>query len=253
MRRRIFASKHKYRKRTLMGAPDEYHPDAHDDATEITGERKYGEWGQCIATAKSTGDRCKGYAKGPNGKCRSHGGDTPTADENENVGNGDQSGNQNAMKTGIHSDPVDLFDWLADNDPEAAAWIMQKLDDYAEHTPREVFRVDVTDVDSFDEAEAALTAYGDDLLLLCTRDYARWRGTKKQLKEGLITTQTQTTESGPVQVTDSNPVNLDLDRLDRTSIQQKDKLGVLPDDSADVEVNVHEEMMAGLKEVYDEN
>lgn len=95
-----------------MGAPDEFHPDAHEDAKEITGDRNYGEWGQCVATAKSTGDRCRGYAQGEHGKCSTHGGATPTKEENENVGNGDQTANQNARTHGLHSTPEYLKEHL---------------------------------------------------------------------------------------------------------------------------------------------
>lgn len=57
-----------------MGAPDEFHPDAHPKAKEITGDRRYGEWGQCVASRNKVDERCKGYAKGPHGKCHQHGG-----------------------------------------------------------------------------------------------------------------------------------------------------------------------------------
>lgn len=57
-----------------MGAPDTFHPDAHPEAREITGDRQYGKWGQCIVQASTTGERCRGYAKGPHGKCYNHGG-----------------------------------------------------------------------------------------------------------------------------------------------------------------------------------
>ncbi|PHQ47682.1 hypothetical protein DJ68_00540 [Halorubrum sp. C3] len=68
-------------------APDEFHDDAHPTATEITGDREYGEWGQCIVDpASSTGERCTQPAKGPHGKCHSHGGSTPSKDENDDVG-----------------------------------------------------------------------------------------------------------------------------------------------------------------------
>lgn len=70
-----------------MGAPDEFHPDVHSDATEITGDREYGEWGQCVATAKSTDERCRGYAQGPHGKCSTHGGaeDSGAPEDNTNA------------------------------------------------------------------------------------------------------------------------------------------------------------------------
>ncbi|WP_395166343.1 hypothetical protein [Natrinema pallidum] len=84
-----------------MGAPDEFHPDAHPKAREITGDRQYGEWGQCIVDpASSTGERCRGYAKGPHGKCHNHGGSTPSGDENPKQGRGDQEGNDNAVTHG---------------------------------------------------------------------------------------------------------------------------------------------------------
>lgn len=78
-----------------MGAPDEFHPDAHPEAREITGDRKYGEWGQCVAKAKSTGERCRGYAQGAHGKCRTHGG----AEDS-----GAPEGNQNASTHGAYSE-----------------------------------------------------------------------------------------------------------------------------------------------------
>lgn len=39
--------------------------------------QEYGDHGRCTATAKSTGERCRRPAKA-NGKCRFHGGDTPS-------------------------------------------------------------------------------------------------------------------------------------------------------------------------------
>lgn len=86
-----------------MGAPEEFHPNAHPKAREITGNRQYGEWGQCIVDpASSTGERCRGYAKGPHGKCHSHGGSTPTKDENSDQGAPD--GNDNAVTHGAFSE-----------------------------------------------------------------------------------------------------------------------------------------------------
>jgi len=41
-------------------------------------------------------------------------------------------------------------------------------------------------VDSYDDVTLNLTAYGDDVLLLCIRDYARWRTTKQQLQDGIL-------------------------------------------------------------------
>jgi len=177
------------------------------------------------------------------GKCRDCRGTSPDGESHE--------GNQFAMKDGLHSDPVNLFDWLAENDEAALAYILGKLHDYSERAPEPVFVADVTDADSFEDVETSLTAYGDDVLFMCIRDYARKRAQKRQLEEGLITEQTRQGDAGTYTVEDSNPVNLDLDRMDKTTMRQKDKLGLLPDDGADVEVNVTAEMWDDLTEYYD--
>ena len=141
-----------------------------------------------------------------------------------------EEGNQRAMKTGVNSDPVNLFDYLAENEESGLAYILNKLWEYSTRAPHPVFEVDVSkeDIDCFDDADTALTAYGDDVLLMCIRDYVRWRGSRQQLKEGLTTEQWRSGENGEFQVTDANPVNLELDRMDKTTMQQKDKLGLMP-------------------------
>lgn len=179
------------------------------------------------------------------GKCRHHRGTSPDGESH--------AGNQNAMKTGVHSDPVNLFDWLAENDAAGMAYILSKLHDHAEAAPKPVFVVDVTPetVDSFGDVEAALTAYGDDLLLMCIRDYTRWRASKQQVIEGVTTEQTRSGDHGPYTVVDENPVNLALDRQDKTTLRMKDKFGLLPDTGADVEVGITAEFWDDLTNHYD--
>lgn len=162
---------------------------------------------------------CAAWRKGESVYCRNHVG----LEEG-----GAEEGNQQAMKTGIHSDPVNLFDFLAENDPEALEYILHKLREYAKQASQPVYEADLTDVNSFEDAKQSLTGHGDDLLRMCVQDYARWKGTKRQLQEGLITTQTRSGEHGTYEVNDSNPVNLDLDRLERTGLKQKNKYDLLP-------------------------
>lgn len=50
--------------------------------------RDYGEHGQCEANAKSTGDRCGQPATSPAGKCRFHGGESKSGEENGNYKHG---------------------------------------------------------------------------------------------------------------------------------------------------------------------
>lgn len=190
------------------------------------------KYGRCQATARSTDEQCGRAAVGEHGKCDMHGGKAGAPEGNQNaVGNdgGAPEKNQNAMKTGLTSDPVGLFEYLKEEDPGAAQWIVGKLVDYASEVEFDVFEVDATEIDSVDEAELQVTAKGDDLLQMCVRDYARWRGAKRQLKEGLITKQKQQGENGTYEIEDSNPVNLDLDRADRTSTKVKKEYGALND------------------------
>ena len=106
-----------------MGAPDEFHPEAHERAKEITGERRYGEWGQCIGTAKSHGGRCGGYAQGPHGKCSTHGGseDSGAPEGNSNAegnegGDGAEEGNTRAVTHGAYADENTFYqDVLGDD------------------------------------------------------------------------------------------------------------------------------------------
>jgi len=105
-----------------MGAPDEFHSDAHPEATEITGDRRYGEWGQCIGTAKSAGRRCKGYAQGPHGKCNTHGAEGGAPEGNDNAeGNdgGASEGNQNATTHGLYAETNAFYQQVLGDDLRA--------------------------------------------------------------------------------------------------------------------------------------
>jgi len=164
------------------------------------------------------------------GRCRGCLGTKPDGTTGENHGQGDQDGNQNAMKTGLESDPVNLFNWCVENEPKALTYILSKLYDYSKRAPEAVFHADFdTDgVESFEDVEVQLTSYGDDLVMMCIRDYARWRAAKEQLQEGITVQQTRSGENGTFTVTAGNPVNLELDRMDKTTLRQKDTLGLMP-------------------------
>ncbi|WP_434521273.1 hypothetical protein [Halorubrum sp. AS12] len=76
-----------------MAHRDDFHENAHPEATEITGDRDYGEWGQCIVDpASSTGERCTQPAKGSHGKCHSHGGSSSGAPERNTNAEGNSGG-----------------------------------------------------------------------------------------------------------------------------------------------------------------
>ncbi|MDJ1433602.1 hypothetical protein [Halostagnicola sp. A-GB9-2] len=71
-----------------MESPEQFHDEAHPEARKITGPLQYGEWGQCIGQSTQNDRRCHGHARGPHGKCNTHGG----ADDS-----GAPEGNQNAV------------------------------------------------------------------------------------------------------------------------------------------------------------
>lgn len=97
----------------------EFHPDAHPKATEITGNRDYGEWGQCIAHATSADRRCRQPAKGPHGKCRGHGGSEDSgAPEGNTNGEGNDGGapeeNTNAVSHGAYVEEHKFYNEVLD-------------------------------------------------------------------------------------------------------------------------------------------
>lgn len=51
-------------------------------------DREYGQYGQCEATAKSTGERCRKDATGQHGKCNIHGGKSKKGNDHPNFKHG---------------------------------------------------------------------------------------------------------------------------------------------------------------------
>lgn len=89
-----------------MASDDDFHEDAHPEATEITGERDYGAWGQCVVDpASTTGERCTAPAKGPHGKCHSHGGSSTGAPE----------GNGHAISHGAYAEHNKFYTEVLDD------------------------------------------------------------------------------------------------------------------------------------------
>lgn len=80
-------------------------------------DRNYGEHGQCRATAKSTGERCKKSATGPHGKCNNHGGKSKKGEDHPNYKHGAFSKYLRDDLTEAEQEAVDdVVDRLADPD-----------------------------------------------------------------------------------------------------------------------------------------
>lgn len=194
----------------------------------------------CGSTETLSGEPCQrpaGWGTDHNGegRCDDHPGRGAPENNQNAVGNdgGAPENNQNAADTHVGSDPVKLFEYMKKKDPSAAEWVVSKLMGYAENAGFAVFEIDVReqgyDADDFDEVQAALTSEGDDLLYSCVKDYIRWKGTKRQFKEGLTVLREQETDFGIIEVEEGHPVNLELDRLDRSTLKQRKTLGVYND------------------------
>jgi hypothetical protein len=113
-------------------------------------------------------------------------------------------GNQNARSHGLHADPANVLDDLAERDSDGYEWVMRKYDSYLRSAP-------------FEDG----TAKADQLKQVAVQEYTIWRATGFQLKGGVV----RRTDDGIAE----SPVNLPLDRMQRTVTRRLKELGVLDD------------------------
>lgn len=166
----------------------------------------------CPATNKR-GEPCGNPAgwgtRNDSGPCRYHGGC------GGDVGDpgGAPKGNQNARRHGLHSDPADLLDDLAENEPDAYEWVMRKYDSYVAAAP-------------FEDGSGK----ADQLKQIAVKEYAIWQATGLQIKEGIIKRTHRKDSTGEfVEVEDEHPANQASDRMERTITRRLKELGVLDD------------------------
>lgn len=159
--------------------------------------------GRCNAQT-TDGGHCANYPADIDGaiRCRFHGGtnDGPDPEKLE--------GNQNARTHGVHADPANVLDDLADRDPSGYEWVMGKYDSYLDAAP-------------FDDGSAR----ADQLKQVATQEYTVWKATGYQLQNGVI----RQTDDGVKE----SPVNLPLDRMQRTITRRLEQLGALDYEESD--------------------
>jgi hypothetical protein len=134
------------------------------------------------------------------GRCKHH--DAPGG---AREGAGAPPKNQNARTHGLHADPANVLDDLAERDPEGYEWVMSKYDGYLADAP-------------FEDGSAK----ADQLKHIATQEFIIWKATGFQLKGGVVR---QTDEGG----VEESPVNLPLDRMQRTVTRRLKELGILDD------------------------
>jgi len=179
--------------------------------------------GRCNARTRD-GGYCENYPVQGADRCRMHGGTNDGPTEPEKL-----EGNQNAQRHAIHADPANVLDDLAESDPDGYDWVLSKYDSYLEAAP-------------FGDG----TAKADQLKQIATQEYVIWKATGFQVEGGVI----RQTDDG----VEESPVNLPLDRMQRTVTRRLKELGVLDDpDSQQAaaeagKVQALREMMHGLDE-----
>jgi hypothetical protein len=153
--------------------------------------------GRCNAETRD-GGFCEASPLDGADRCRQHGG-ASTGPDPESM-----KGNQNARSHGLHADPANVLDDLAERDTDGYEWVMSKYDSYLDTAP-------------FGDG----TAKADQLKQVAVQEYTIWKATGIQLKRGVV----RRTGDGIAE----SPVNLPLDRMKRTVTRRLKELGVLDD------------------------
>jgi len=127
---------------------------------------------------------------------------------------GKQQSRMNGMKHGLRSDPENLLEELRQNNEQAFAWVQDKFESYLSHAP---FGRD--------------SAYADQLLQVCVREYAIWKASSIQINDGILTQEKKVAGEAIIQVDVENPASKSLDRMERTVVKRLEKLDVMPSDA----------------------
>lgn len=161
-----------------------------------------------------------------------------TDDTDANHG-GAPARNQNASRHGLYADPANVLDELAERDGPAYEWVMKKYDAYLDSAP-------------FGDGSAK----ADQLKQLVVQEFIIWRAIGVQVEDGLVVETNEPDGTAYGDRLKEHPVNLPLDRMQRTVSNRLTNLAVL-DDEADTEAagsskaDAIRELMAGVDDTED--
>lgn len=178
---------------------------------------------RCGATCRD-GTACKNPPLEGNSRCRMHGG----------AGSGAPEGNQNSARHGLYSDPANVLDNLAENDPEAYEWVCKKYDSYLDDAP-------------FEDG----TAKADELKQIAAQEFVIWRSLGIQITDGVVVETNEPKGNKYGDTLKDHPVNLPLDRMQRTVTTRLKELGVL-DDPETQQADAEGSKVAALRELMNE-
>lgn len=148
---------------------------------------------------------------------------------------GAPKGNQNASRHGLYADPANVLDDLAEGNPEAYEWVCKKYDSYLDSAP-------------FEDGSAK----ADQLKQVVVQEYVVWQALDIQVRSGVIVETNEPHGNKLGDRTKKNPVDLPLDRMQRTVSQRLKELGVLDDEAGggvqQSKADAIRELMAGVDE-----
>lgn len=147
--------------------------------------------------------------------------------------------NQNASRHGLYADPANVLDDLAERDGPGYEWVCKKYDSYLDSAPF-----------------ADGSAKADQLKQVVVQEYIVWRAIGVQVEDGLVVETNEPDGTAYGDRLKEHPVNLPLDRMQRTVSNRLADLGVL-DDEADADMHSSKadairELMAGVDDAETE-
>ncbi|WP_390193338.1 hypothetical protein [Halalkalicoccus salilacus] len=135
----------------------------------------------------------------------------------------------------MYADPANVLDDLAENDSQAYEWVMKKYDSYLDDAP-------------FSDGSAK----ADQLKQICVQEYVVWTALNLQVRSGVVIETNEPDGDALGDRTKENPVDLPLDRMQRTVSQRLKELGVLDDEAGggvqQSKADAIRELMAGVDE-----
>lgn len=141
--------------------------------------------------------------------------------------------NQNASRHGLYADPANVLDDLAERDGPGYEWVCKKYDSYLDNAPF---------ADGSGEA--------DQLKQVVVQEYIIWRAISMQVDDGLVVETNEPDGTAYGDRLKEHPVNLPLDRMQRTVSNRLADLGILDElDEADAgtsKADAIRELMAGV-------
>lgn len=151
---------------------------------------------------------------------------------------GAPEGNQRATRHGLYADPSNVLEDLAETDPAAYEWILKKYDSYLDSAP-------------FEDGSAK----ADQLKQICAQEYVIWQTLGLQLEDGVVVSTNEPDGTAYGDRLKDHPVNLPLDRMQRTVTRRLRELGVLDDpdsQQADAEQSKIDALRSLMEDADDE-